>query len=73
MLRLGFKQFYVQVDKTVFDLKHFSTLKLSQGGDWGSIILTFMSVLYPDNLLGAHSNMCMCDMSLCHLKYWLFG
>ncbi|XP_066259194.1 juvenile hormone epoxide hydrolase 1-like [Euwallacea similis] len=44
-----------------------------QGGDWGAIILTYMSMLYPESLLGAHSNMCVCEMTSCHLKLWLLG
>ncbi|XP_022226072.2 juvenile hormone epoxide hydrolase 2 [Drosophila obscura] len=29
-----------------------------QGGDWGSIIGNHMATLFPDNVLGYHSNMC---------------
>lgn len=28
-----------------------------QGGDWGAIIISQMAVLYPDKILGVHSNM----------------
>lgn len=31
---------------------------LVQGGDWGSIIGANMAALFPDNVLGYHSNMC---------------
>ncbi|TMW39786.1 hypothetical protein DOY81_015133, partial [Sarcophaga bullata] len=31
---------------------------LVQGGDWGSIIGSNMAALFPDNVLGYHSNMC---------------
>ncbi|CAD0201815.1 unnamed protein product [Chrysodeixis includens] len=39
MLRLGFKQFYVQA------------------GDWGSQCATLLVTLFPENVLGYHSNM----------------
>lgn len=29
-----------------------------QGGDWGSLIGSHMATLYPENVLGYHSNMC---------------
>lgn len=29
-----------------------------QGGDWGSIIGSHMATLFPENVLGYHSNMC---------------
>lgn len=29
-----------------------------QGGDFGAIILQYMAALFPDNVLGFHSNMC---------------
>ncbi|CAB3383154.1 Hypothetical predicted protein [Cloeon dipterum] len=29
-----------------------------QGGDWGSLIATDLSILYPDSILGLHLNMC---------------
>ncbi|EFN83232.1 juvenile hormone epoxide hydrolase 1 [Harpegnathos saltator] len=31
----------------------------AQGGDWGSIIVTHLSGLYPNNVLGSHMNMCI--------------
>lgn len=31
---------------------------LVQGGDWGSIVGSNMAALFPDNVLGYHSNMC---------------
>ncbi|KAJ8985150.1 hypothetical protein NQ317_012802 [Molorchus minor] len=30
-----------------------------QGGDFGAIILQHMAVMYPDSILGFHSNMCL--------------
>ncbi|XP_036144158.1 LOW QUALITY PROTEIN: juvenile hormone epoxide hydrolase 1 [Monomorium pharaonis] len=30
----------------------------AQGGDWGSQVVTDISSLFPDNLLGTHMNMC---------------
>ncbi|XP_050294838.1 juvenile hormone epoxide hydrolase 2-like [Anthonomus grandis grandis] len=44
-----------------------------QGGDWGALIVSLMSLLYPENVLGAHSNMCVCDSNICHLKNFLVG
>ncbi|KAG0710919.1 Juvenile hormone epoxide hydrolase 1 [Chionoecetes opilio] len=31
----------------------------AQGGDWGSLIVSDMATLYPDNVLGVHVNMLM--------------
>ncbi|XP_064543513.1 juvenile hormone epoxide hydrolase 1 [Drosophila montana] len=39
-----------------------------QGGDWGSIIGSNLATLYPDNVLGYHSNMCMLTTPLSILK-----
>ncbi|XP_066259176.1 juvenile hormone epoxide hydrolase 1-like isoform X2 [Euwallacea similis] len=44
-----------------------------QGGDIGSGIATQMSVLYPEVLLGVHSNTCLCFMMSCQLKLMLLG
>ncbi|XP_066259210.1 juvenile hormone epoxide hydrolase 1-like [Euwallacea similis] len=44
-----------------------------QGGDWGSAVVMFMSILYPEVLLGAHSNSCFCMMQSCQLKMFLLG
>ncbi|KAF7988590.1 hypothetical protein HCN44_001163 [Aphidius gifuensis] len=33
----------------------------AQGGDWGSIIVRDMAALYPENVVGAHMNMCMAN------------
>lgn len=44
-----FKNFMVQVGHKQF---------YAQGGDWGSIITTFMSILYPNHVLGLHTNFC---------------
>lgn len=35
-----------------------------QGGDWGGIIAQLMGALYPDNVLGVHSNMCYVNSPL---------
>lgn len=29
-----------------------------QGGDWGALIISAMATLFPENILGQHSNMC---------------
>lgn len=39
-----------------------------QGGDWGSIIGSNLATLYPDNVLGYHSNMCVMTTPLSILK-----
>ncbi|XP_032670379.1 juvenile hormone epoxide hydrolase 1-like [Odontomachus brunneus] len=31
----------------------------AQGGDWGAMIVTHLSALYPDSILGSHINMCL--------------
>ncbi|KAG5881781.1 hypothetical protein JTB14_033141 [Gonioctena quinquepunctata] len=43
----------------------------TQGGDFGSIILQHMSVLYPESVLGFHSNMCTVFTPLSNLKIFL--
>ncbi|XP_069705265.1 juvenile hormone epoxide hydrolase 1-like [Periplaneta americana] len=43
-----------------------------QGGDWGSAIITNMAILFPEHVLGAHSNMCF-SMSLLSQLAQLFG
>lgn len=39
-----------------------------QGGDWGSIIGSNLATLYPENVLGYHSNMCVMTTPLSILK-----
>lgn len=39
-----------------------------QGGDWGGIIVQQMSVLFPEHVIGAHSNMCFVNTPLSSLK-----
>jgi len=39
-----------------------------QGGDWGSIIGSNMATLFPDEVLGYHSNMPMVNTPLSNLK-----
>nr|QHB21919.1 juvenile hormone epoxide hydrolase 1 [Colaphellus bowringi] len=43
----------------------------AQGGDFGSIILQHLSVLYPESVLGFHSNMCIVATPLSYLKTFL--
>lgn len=33
---------------------------LIQGGDWGSFIGSTIATLFPDNVIGYHSNLCTC-------------
>lgn len=42
-----------------------------QGGDWGSIIGAIMSSMYPENVLGLHSNMCFTMELIPNLKMLL--
>ncbi|KAJ8985149.1 hypothetical protein NQ317_012801 [Molorchus minor] len=42
-----------------------------QGGDWGGIIVQTMATLYPDKILGVHSNMCFINTPLSNLKVFL--
>lgn len=39
-----------------------------QGGDWGSLIVTDMATLYPDNVLGIHINMVLVNDPLRTMK-----
>ncbi|EDV38012.1 uncharacterized protein Dana_GF13741 [Drosophila ananassae] len=39
-----------------------------QGGDWGSIIGSNLATLYPENVIGYHSNMCVLNSPLAILK-----
>ncbi|XP_074031164.1 juvenile hormone epoxide hydrolase 1 [Leptinotarsa decemlineata] len=44
-----------------------------QGGDWGALIVQQMSVLFPEKLLGVHSNMCVVNTALSNLKLFLYS
>uniref|UniRef100_A0A6P7GN73 Epoxide hydrolase n=1 Tax=Diabrotica virgifera virgifera TaxID=50390 RepID=A0A6P7GN73_DIAVI len=39
-----------------------------QGGDWGGIIVANLASLFPEKVLGVHSNMCFANSPLSHLK-----
>ncbi|XP_031346451.1 juvenile hormone epoxide hydrolase 1-like [Photinus pyralis] len=39
-----------------------------QGGDWGAIIASHFATLYPESLLGLHSNMCGAQTPMSFLK-----
>lgn len=41
---------------------------LVQGGDWGSIIGSNVATLFPENVLGYHSNMCVMQTPLAIMK-----
>lgn len=41
---------------------------LVQGGDWGSIIGNQLTTLYPENVIGYHSNMCLVSTPLAFIK-----
>lgn len=42
-----------------------------QGGDWGAIIVSHMAVLYPDRVLGVHSNMPYAKTPMANVKTML--
>lgn len=42
-----------------------------QGGDWGSTIVTGMAAMYPDKVIGMHSNWCAVYSSLQLLKTYI--
>ncbi|CAG9770470.1 unnamed protein product [Ceutorhynchus assimilis] len=44
-----------------------------QGGDWGSSVATYLTILYPASLFGTHLNFCLCLSNMCSLKLWLLG
>lgn len=39
-----------------------------QGGDWGAVIGSNIATLYPENVLGFHSNMCYLETPISQLK-----
>lgn len=39
-----------------------------QGGDWGSMIGANIATMFPENVLGYHSNMCVADSPIAHTK-----
>ncbi|XP_023310063.1 juvenile hormone epoxide hydrolase 1-like isoform X2 [Anoplophora glabripennis] len=42
-----------------------------QGGDWGAAIVQYMSTLFPEKIIGVHSNMCFVNNVLSNLKLFL--
>ncbi|CAG9770472.1 unnamed protein product [Ceutorhynchus assimilis] len=44
-----------------------------QGGDWGSFISTFLTIMYPESVIGSHLNLCSCSTTMCSLKLLLLG
>ncbi|KAF2886416.1 hypothetical protein ILUMI_19757, partial [Ignelater luminosus] len=42
-----------------------------QGGDWGGAIVANMATLYPKNILGVHSNMCVVNTPLTLIKTFI--
>ncbi|KAJ8667309.1 hypothetical protein QAD02_008971 [Eretmocerus hayati] len=43
-----------------------------QGGDWGSLITSILATLFPENVIGAHSNMCFVNAPLSNFL-WFIG
>nr|QHB21920.1 juvenile hormone epoxide hydrolase 2 [Colaphellus bowringi] len=44
-----------------------------QGGDWGAMIVANMATLFPEKILGVHSNMCAVNTPLSNLKMFLYS
>ncbi|XP_068892776.1 juvenile hormone epoxide hydrolase 2-like [Tenebrio molitor] len=44
-----------------------------QGGDWGAVILQNMATLFPKQVLGVHSNVCMVNTLLTNIKVFLYS
>lgn len=42
-----------------------------QGGDWGSALGSAISTLFPENVIGYHSNMCVVETPTGHLKAFI--
>lgn len=42
-----------------------------QGGDWGAIIVQQMAIIFPENVIGVHSNLCFVNTPLSNLKLFL--
>lgn len=56
-IRKGLNPFHVAVIfKNLMEKLGFKKYFI-QGGDWGSVIISHMAILFPEKLLGIHSNM----------------
>lgn len=44
-----------------------------QGGDWGSILGSHIATIFPQNVLGYHTNMCFSNNPVNHLKTFIAG
>ena len=44
---------------------------LVQGGDWGSIVGNYLTTLYPENVIGYHSNMCTINTPMAYIKCYI--
>lgn len=42
-----------------------------QGGDWGSVVASYISILYPENILGLHLNMTTVLTPIANLKLFV--
>ncbi|CRL02365.1 CLUMA_CG015094, isoform A [Clunio marinus] len=70
MIKLGFEKFYIQ-GLLLFSFKtNRIALKVfvNLGGDWGSLIGSNMATMFPENVLGYHSNMCGVNSPLANIK-----
>lgn len=39
-----------------------------QGGDWGSLLASHIATIFPENVIGYHSNMCMVNTPISSIK-----
>lgn len=44
-----------------------------QGGDWGGHIVQLLATLFPQHVIGLHSNFCFVNTPLAHVKVFLGG
>lgn len=44
-----------------------------QGGDWGSLLGSNIATIFPENVLGYHSNLCFANSPLDHIKSIIAG
>ncbi|XP_028145259.2 juvenile hormone epoxide hydrolase 1-like isoform X1 [Diabrotica virgifera virgifera] len=44
-----------------------------QGGDWGAAIAADLAILFPEKVIGIHSNLCFVNTPMSNFKYFLSG
>lgn len=68
--RVGFGPAQVAVVLRNLMLRVGHTRFVVQGGDWGSIVGSHLATLFPQNVIGYHSNMCSFQSALSTAKLW---